>query len=49
MQIQAQEEADFFKDHIPLSIHREVEGKVKDLCYTVKNMPKEYLHQEVAD
>ena len=49
VQLQAQEEAKFFKDNIPLNIHREVEGKVEDLWNTVKNMPKEELHQEVAD
>ena len=43
-QIQAQEEADFFKDHIPLSIRWKVEGKVEDLWYTMKNMPREDLH-----
>ena len=49
MQFQAQEEAKFFKDNIPLNIRREVEGKVEDLWNTVKNMPQEELHQEVAD
>ena len=49
VQIQAQEEANFFKDHIPLSICQEVKDKVKDLWYTVKNIPKEDLHQEVVD
>ena len=49
VQLQAQEEAKFFKDNIPLNIRWEVEGKVEDLWNTVKNMHKEELHQEVAD
>ena len=40
---------DYFKDHIPLNICWEVEGKAEDLWHMVKSMPKEYLHQEVAD
>ena len=48
-QIQAQEEAKFFKDNIPLNIRWEVEGKAEDLWHMVKNMSKEDLHQEVAD
>ena len=49
VQLQAQEEAEFFKDNIPLNIRREVESKVENLWYIVKNMPKEELHQEVVD
>ena len=49
VQLQAQEEADFFKDNIPLNICWEVEGKVEDLWNTMKNMPKEELHHEVVD
>ena len=44
MQLQAQEEAEFFKDNIPLNIHQEVEGNVEGLWNTMKNMPKEELH-----
>ena len=48
-QLQAQEEAEFFKDNIPLNIRHEVEDIAEDLWTSVKNMPKEDLHQEVVD
>ena len=48
-QVQAQEEAELFKDHIPLNIHLEVEERAKDLWHSIKNMPKEDLHHEVAE
>ena len=49
LQLQAQEEVEYFKDNIPLNIHLEVEERAKDLWHTGKNMPKEDLHQEVEE
>ena len=42
-QLQAQEEAEFFKDNIPLKIRREVEDIAEDLWDSVINMPKDDL------
>ena len=49
LQIQAQEAAEFYKEHVPLSIILEVERVVGDLWVEVKTMSSEDLHKEVAD
>ena len=48
-QLQAQEAAEFFKEHVPLGIRLEVEKVVGDIWDEVKIMPMETLHKEVAD
>ena len=48
-QIQAQEEADHYKEHVPLSIRMEVERVVEGLWVEAKAMPRENLHEVVAD
>ena len=48
-QLQAQEEAEIFKDNIPLKIRREVEAIAEDLWTSVRSMPKDELRREVAD
>ena len=48
-QLQAQEEAELFKEHVPLNICREVERVVEGLWAEVKAMPWEILHVKVAD
>ena len=49
VQLQAQEAAKFYKEHVPLGIRLEVEKVVGDIWEEVKLMPKEGLHKEVAD
>ena len=48
-QLLAQEEAELFKDNIPVNIRHEVEDIAEDLWTSVKNMPKEDLWRDVAD
>ena len=48
-QLLAQEEADRYKEHVPLKIRLEVDRMVEELWEEAKAMPKERLHDEVAD
>ena len=45
----AQEAYDFFKEHVPLAIHKEIENVVENLWKEVNLIPAEDLHNEVQD
>ena len=49
MQLQAQEAADLYKEHVSLSVRVEVEKVVGDLWVEVKSLTSAYLWKEVAD
>ena len=48
-QLLAQEEADRYKEHVPLKIRLEVDRMVEELWEEAKAMPKDQLRDEVAD
>ena len=49
MQLQAQEAADLYKEHVSLSVRVEVEKVVGDLWAEVKSLSSEDLRKEAAD
>ena len=49
MQLQAQEAAYFYKEHVPLSVRIEVEKVVGELWVEVKSLSSTDLRKDVAD